>query len=667
MQLHQPQPVQTSTSSPTYDLPSAALQSAHPGAVPPLTRNVSAPAESPGRRMRRLRLAAGISVREMAQQLGVSRSTIQRYEANTTVPKTGVLTTIAKILGTTIEWLLAGEKKSETVCCQVSEKNQYQLQKKLRTFFDRLERADLTPVDEAVLCQTLGYIIEIFGGLAGNWSEADSELREMHISRETPSQNGAMRGAAVNELFRRKMARNMESIRKIAESLPFLWGENADQYLQAMRRAASGEGFVPGKSGSVRRRGKRWYYRFYLSNGHGKPVQREFAGGTSREEAEEHLRRAVYEYKNGLRPEGRRMKLGELLELWLGEVRKSNRSNGTLMLYQNIVGRVCKDTIASRGLREITTADLQNYLDRLSREETGRGGKRLSAGYLRIYRAVLQGAFKYAVFPGRLLSVSPMENVTLVLPKEGFMGLDTDTAEKTLSHEQFTALCQVLASSPVLLPVEIAYYTGLRVGEACGLSWEDINMERRILTVRKSLRYNGATHRMELSTPKSGKARTVLFGEKLHKILCDAGKTDLPLQNYCTLLTEDGREHYVVTTHPAETTGMQPVNFVCRQKDGTMVSPDLVEKTCRRAAQAAGIPSFHFHMLRHTYTTNLLRGGASPRDVQELLGHAELSTTMNVYAHSNEEEKRRAACLLDQLDGIPGDYEKNNQNISETV
>ena len=120
---------------------------------------------------------------------------------------------------------------------------------------------------------------------------------------------------------------------------------------------------------------------------------------------------------------------------------------------------------------------------------------------------------------------------------------------------------------------------------------EDINMERRILTVRKSLRYNGATHRMELSTPKSGKARTVLFGEKLHNILQNAGRTGFPLQNYCTLLTEDGRQHYVVTTHPAGTEQMQPVNFVCRQKDGSMVSPDLVEKTCRRAAQAAGIPS----------------------------------------------------------------------------
>ena len=199
-------------------------------------------------------------------------------------------------------------------------------------------------------------------------------------------------------------------------------------------------------------------------------------------------------------------------------------------------------------------------------------------------------------------------------------------------------------------------------------------MERRILTVRKSLRYNGATHRMELSTPKSGKARTVLFGEKLHNILQNAGRTGFPLQNYCTLLTEDGRQHYVVTTHPAGTEQMQPVNFVCRQKDGSMVSPDLVEKTCRRAAQAAGIPSFHFHLLRHTYTTNLLRGGASPRDVQELLGHAELSTTMNVYAHSNEEEKRRAACLLDQLAACRGMrkkiiriYRKQYKSIPHTV
>ena len=43
---------------------------------------------------------------------------------------------------------------------------------------------------------------------------------------------------------------------------------------------------------------------------------------------------------------------------------------------------------------------------------------------------------------------------------------------------------------------------------------------------------------------------------------------------------------------------------------------------------------FHFHLLRHTYTTNLLSHGAAPKDVQELLGHSDVSTTMNIYAHA---------------------------------
>ena len=652
MNRYQSEPAHPSTPCPVAEISAALPRQADEGQ--PL-----------GLRIRKIRLAAGISVREMAQRLGVSRSTVQRYEARKTLPKRGTLVAIAEILGIDIDMLLGDQKKGGSA---IPAKHQALLQDKLHGFIDRLDRADLSPNNEAALCQALGYLIDIFGGIAGNWSEADRELRTMNVLPELSAQDNAVRNAAINELFRRKMTRNTENIRKIAECLPFLWGEEAESCLEAMRRAASGEGFIPGRTGSLRRRGGRWYYRFYLAGEHGKPVQREFAGGESREEAEEHLRRAVFEYKNGLRPEGRRMKLKELLERWLEEVRKSSRSNGTLMLYQNISGRICQDPIAGRALREITAADLQGYFDRLSREETGRGGKRLSAGYLRIYRAVLQGAFRYAVFPGRLLSVSPMENVTLSPQgNTGLIGMTAEDPQKTLSHQQYTALCQALAASPVLLPVEIAYYTGLRVGEACGLSWEDINMERRILTVRKSLRYNGATHRMELSTPKNGKARTVLFGEKLHNILQNAGRTGFPLQNYCTLLTENGRQHYVVTTQPADSGQMQPVNFVCRQKDGTMVSPDLVEKTCRRAAQAAGIPAFHFHLLRHTYTTNLLRGGASPRDVQELLGHAELATTMNVYAHSNEEEKRRAACLLDQLDGVPGDEEKYIQNLSETV
>ena len=289
MNRYQSEPAHPSTPCPAAEKSAASLQQ-----------------QPVGLRIRKIRLAAGISVREMAQRLGVSRSTVQRYEARKTLPKRGTQVAIAEILGIDVNMLLGDQKKGGSA---IPAKHQALLQDKLHGFIDRLDRADLSPNNEAALCQALGYLIDIFGGIAGNWSEADRELRTMNVLPELSAQDNAVRNAAINELFRRKMTRNTENIRKIAECLPFLWGEEAESCLEAMRRAASGEGFIPGRTGSLRRRGGRWYYRFYLAGEHGKPVQREFAGGESREEAEEHLRRAVFEYKNGLRPEGRRMKL----------------------------------------------------------------------------------------------------------------------------------------------------------------------------------------------------------------------------------------------------------------------------------------------------------------------------------------------------------------------
>ena len=73
---------------------------------------------------------------------------------------------------------------------------------------------------------------------------------------------------------------------------------------------------------------------------------------------------------------------------------------------------------------------------------------------------------------------------------------------------------------------------------------------------------------------------------------------------------------------------------------------------CRTLAKKLdGFEGFHFHQLRHTYTSNLLSNGAAPKDVQELLGHSDVSTTMNVYAHATREAKRTSARLLDKVTG----------------
>lgn len=125
--------------------------------------------------------------------------------------------------------------------------------------------------------------------------------------------------------------------------------------------------------------------------------------------------------------------------------------------------------------------------------------------------------------------------------------------------------------------------------------------------------------------------------------------------NYCKTVKEKGRTYYEV--YNLQRTQETPENdrelsFVCLKEDGAFVSASAVGQICRKAkAEVEGLEDFHFHTLRHTYTSDLLSGGAKPKDVQELLGHSDVSTTMNIYAHSTREAKRTSAKLLDRVVG----------------
>ena len=101
---------------------------------------------------------------------------------------------------------------------------------------------------------------------------------------------------------------------------------------------------------------------------------------------------------------------------------------------------------------------------------------------------------------------------------------------------------------------------------------------------------------------------------------------------------------YNATTHsPAH-------SVVCLREDGTLESPSTISIVRRTAKKRIpGLENFHFHMIRHTYTTNLLANGAAPKDVQELLGHSDITTTMGTYAHGTRETKRTSARLMDKV------------------
>ena len=428
--------------------------------------------------------------------------------------------------------------------------------------------------------------------------------------------------------------------------------------------------------GSVRKKGKKWYYRFYIEDESGNRIQKEFPGTESKAETESLLRKAMEDYDNKkFIAKNENVTLSDMLDMWVEEeLKPGSLSNGTVMAYQATVRRIKQHPIGKRKLKTVTADHLQSFMDLLSFGGTkldGTVAQPLSIGGIRQYSAVLQGAFRFAVFPKKLISFNPMQYVIRRNQAEDYeLFVENNAIQQvtpTINHEQFKELIAYLEkkNNPAILPIQIAYYTGLRIGEACGLDWQDINLEEQYLTVRRSMRYNQMRHKVEVGPTKRKKVREVDFGNVLTDILKKAKKEQLQNKmkygelyslNYYVEVKERNRSYFEVYTlgmNENVPEDYKPLSLVCLRPDGAYESPSTVSLVCRSAQKKIlGLEDFHFHTLRHTFTSNLLSYGAAPKEVQELLGHADVSTTMNIYAHASREAERSSAKLLDNAMGI---------------
>lgn len=429
--------------------------------------------------------------------------------------------------------------------------------------------------------------------------------------------------------------------------------------------------------GSVRKKGKKWYYRFYVEDASGNRVQKEFPGTESKSETESLLRKAMEDYESKqFLAQAKNITLGDMLDMWVEEeLKPGSLSNGTVTAYEGTVSRIKKHPIGKRKLKTIKAEHLQDYMDFLSfggTNDDGTTAKPLSVGSMRQYSAVLHNSFRFAVFPKQLITFNPMQYVVRRSNDEDYEMFAEDAEGEplnetpTIDYQQYSELIELLKEkgNPALLPIQIAYFTGLRIGEACSLTWQDINLNEQCLTVRRSMRYNATRKKTEIGPTKRKKIRTVDFCDTLAAILRAAKKEQMlnsikygPLyrQNYYRIVKEKNRTYYEVYTLPRTEQAPEDYNlisFVCLRPEGAYESPATVSSVCRTSRKKLdNMDNFHFHQLRHTYTSNLLSSGAAPKDVQELLGHADVSTTMNIYAHATREAKRTSARLLDKVVG----------------
>jgi integrase len=202
-----------------------------------------------------------------------------------------------------------------------------------------------------------------------------------------------------------------------------------------------------------------------------------------------------------------------------------------------------------------------------------------------------------------------------------------------LSPEQVHALLEAAdkTQDPHAVLWALALGTGLRQGELLGLSWPDADLEHGVLHVRRSLTHLPAGD--VLAEPKSSSSRrSVRLGptlvDRLARHRAAAAETAL----------REGRSY--------DLTGP-----VFRRSDGRPLSASIVLKAWHRALVRAGLPLVRFHDARHSVATTLLARGMSARVVADVLGHANVSTTLAVYAHTTAGQHEQAAAILGEALG----------------
>ena len=277
--------------------------------------------------------------------------------------------------------------------------------------------------------------------------------------------------------------------------------------------------------------------------------------------------------------------------------------------YRGYIDNHIAPNIGDIPLEKLNSLELQKLYrklltkGRVDRLEAKGQPKGLSAKTVRNIHQILSSALKLAQ-EQRILHTNPAEGCAL--PKVEHREI------KTLPVEQFQSFLREARESGVFELYYLELATGLRRGELLGLKWEDIDLERGDLRVRRQIsRINGEVVEAPLKTKNA--YRTLPLAEDTVSVLLEQKKK----------------------------VGSSP--WVFPSPNGGPISPDSVLHMLHRVLKRAGLPKVRFHDLRHTFATLALQNGVDIKTVSGMLGHFSAGFTLDTYAHVTSAAQRQAA------------------------
>ncbi|MEV0710385.1 tyrosine-type recombinase/integrase [Nocardia aurea] len=411
-----------------------------------------------------------------------------------------------------------------------------------------------------------------------------------------------------------------------------------------MSRRAIGEGTV------YRRKDGRWEGAAYLGTVSGR-VRRLRVYGKTRKEANDKLTIKMADVQRGIPVPDRTWTVGDYLEYWMREIAPSRLRPTTMELYESAIRLHLRPMVGSYTLERLNVPTLQQLLNQQLAQ-----GKTLRT--VRLIRTILSAALTRAVRE-EVVARNVARLVELEADKrDEIVPWTIEEASHFLRYTQHHPL------HPAFLML-VVY--GVRRGEVLGLRWSDIDWEHNTIHIRQQLQE--IRNHLEVGPVKT-----------------DAGKRDLPLLPVVRIALSQLQAHTAAPTLGSTSEIVEGVpmeieilqgygaarsnelatsrelsasdisDIIIRGRNGMPLWPRNFGRVFQKLAKEAGLRRVKLHWLRHGTATILKSLKVQPRDAQIIMGHAHISTTLQIYQHGDPETQKEALdqagrVLTDNIDG----------------
>jgi len=318
---------------------------------------------------------------------------------------------------------------------------------------------------------------------------------------------------------------------------------------------------------------------------------------------------------NGIDTAAGSMTVEELVDSYIGS--KRNIRVSTESMYKSVASAIKNSAGCKKQIKNFTVSDARRMMCDLY--DSGK-----SYSYIELMKKVLVSAFKQSVDDGYVRTNPFSFKLSDVL-------LDDSVQRKALTDvEKETFLCAAkegLFGRRYYDEVFLLLHTGLRVSELYGLTVCDIDFDERCISVNKQLLYNGKLYIAKPKTKSGDRVIPIVDNDVLRvlqRIVMERRHTDV---------------EWIIDGY----TGFLFLNKSGVPKNASVLQHAMSEMIRRyNSSHTQKLPKVTPHILRHTYCTNMIANGVDPKTVQYLMGHGDISVTMNVYSHMDYERAKKA-------------------------